>query len=258
MDLGLKDKVAWVTGSSRGIGRAIAMALAREGARLMITGRNAADVERTAREIGQSSGEGSAQGFVGDLQKEEGISACLKGILQKWGKLDILVANLGTGQGERGWQASDGEWMRLLEMNLLSGVRVARSAVPELTRSRGSILFVSSIAGLEHVGAPAAYEAAKSAVIVLSKHFSKLLAAEGIRVNVIAPGNVLFPGGTWAECLERDREGTEAMIQSQVPLRRFGRPEEIADAAVFLSSPKASFITGTCLVIDGGQTHAYA
>jgi len=259
MDLGLRDKVVLITGSSRGIGRTVALAFAREQAKLLITGRKSADVENTVAECDQIRGKECARGFAGDLQEEESIRAGVEHMAQAWGRIDILVANIGSGRGQSGWEVSDQEWNRLLDINLLSGVRVARAAIPRLIRAGGgNIVFVSSIGGVEHIGAPAPYEAAKAAVIAFSKHLAKTLGVHGIRVNAVAPGNILFPGSTWEDKLRSDRDGTMRMIETEVSLKRFGRPEEVADAVVFLSSAKASFITGACLVVDGGQTRAFA
>jgi 3-oxoacyl-[acyl-carrier protein] reductase len=118
------------------------------------------------------------------------------------------------------------------------------------------LLFVSSIAGLQVTGAPTDYSVAKAALVMLSKQLSHKF-APNIRVNCIAPGNIYFPGGRWEELLKSDPVTTETMLKTKVPLNRFGTPEEVANAVVFLSSDSASFITGSCLTVDGGQTSAF-
>ena len=259
MNLGLQNKVALVTGSSRGIGRAIALGFAAEGAKVAVTGRTRSDVLATAAEIDLIAGKGSALPFVGDLRKESQVRKCVQSVSRHWGRLDALVANMGSGRGVRGWQADSKEWTRLLDLNLLGAAQAARAAVPHLAKGgNGSIVFVSSIAGLERLGAPLAYESAKAAVLALSKSLSKDLAAQGIRVNAVAPGNILFPGGTWEKHLQAAKAKVSGFIRSEVPLQRFGHPEEVAAAVLFLASSQASFITGSCLVVDGGQTRAHA
>ena len=253
MDLGLKNKVVLITGSSRGIGRAIGLEFAREGARVVITGRKEEDVAKTVSEIEELDGQG--YGFVGDISNEAEIKECIEKVVDQWQGVDILVANLGSGKGKRGWDIEGAEWNRLLEVNLMSGVKAVRLAVPHIVKStNGSIVFIASIAGLETLGAPPAYEAAKSAVISYSKHLARILGERNVRVNTVAPGNIMISGGTWDEKMKADRKSVESLIESEVPLKRFGFAEEVANAVLFFSSSKAAFVTGACLVVDGGQT----
>jgi 3-oxoacyl-[acyl-carrier protein] reductase len=253
MDLGLKNKVVLVTGSSRGIGRAIGLEFAREGARVVITGRRKVDVAKTVSEIEELDGQGF--GFIGDISNEASIKECIEKVVEQWQGVDILVANLGSGKGERGWDVGGEEWGRLLEVNLMSGVKAVRFAVPYISKSTdGSIVFIASIAGLETLGAPPAYEAAKSAVLSYSKHLARILGEKNIRVNTVAPGNIMISGGTWDKKIKADRKSVEAMIKNEVPLKRFGLAKEVANAVIFLASSKASFVTGACLIVDGGQT----
>jgi 3-oxoacyl-[acyl-carrier protein] reductase len=256
MDLGLKSHVVLITGSSRGIGQAIALEFAQEGARVAITGRNQKDVSNTVNQINESGGEGF--GFVGDMTNEGDIKRCIDKVIEQWGAFDALVANLGSGKGQRGCDVDVAEWNRLMELNLMISVKIATASIPHLKKSEdGNIIFIGSIAGLESLGAPPPYEVAKSALIAYSKNLSKEVAKDLIRVNIVAPGNIMFPGSTWDEKMKSNREAIQDLIEAEVPLKRFGKTEEVANAVLFLASRKASFITGACLVVDGGQTRAF-
>lgn len=168
------------------------------------------------------------------------------------------MANVGSGTGRGGWELSPEDWQSALRVNLLGGMTLASAALPHLmSRGRGSLIFISSIAGCEAINAPVPYSAAKAAVQSAAKSLSRLMGPHGVRVNTVAPGNVLFPGGAWERKLAERREFFEESIRTEVPLRRFGTPDEIADAVVFLASERASFITGACLVVDGGQTRSF-
>ena len=257
MDLGLRDKVVLISGSSKGIGRSIALGFAQEKAKVVITGRDEGVVHGTVKAIEDLCGFDSAFGFAGDLTENKCIESCVNSVHQRWGKLDIVIANLGSGKGERGWDVGDKDWDRLMELNFLSGMKIVRQTIPLLKKNAGSnIIFISSIAGMENLGAPPAYEAAKSAVISYSKYLATTLAKESIRVNVIAPGNIIFPGSTWDEKIQKDPDGVARLIESDVPMNRMGTPGEVANAVLFLASNKAEFITGACLVVDGGQTRS--
>ena len=258
MDLDLKDKNVLITGSSRGIGLAIANGFAGQGARVVVTGRDQASVSHAVEQIERSHGKDRAHGFAGNLDVQDVIQACVQSMVKLWGGIDILIANLGSGTGERGWDTGEEEWNRLLGINLLSGVKAAQVAIPHLKKSAGSsIVFISSIAGIENLGAPPAYEVGKAGVIAYSKYLARELASDSIRVNAVAPGNIIFPGSTWEDKVNKDKGKILALIEREVPMNRFGCPEEVADAVLFLASKRASFITGACLVVDGGQTKSF-
>jgi 3-oxoacyl-[acyl-carrier protein] reductase len=258
MDLKLDGKVAFVAGSSRGIGKSIAHSFVREGARVIVTGRKEGDVVTTVEELTQEFGPERILGLSGDLGVTEKSKVLLKEAVAAFGRLDIIVGNIGTGRGKTGFDLSDSEWDRLLYLNLLTNIRVAREGAPYLIKNGGgSIIFTASIAGLESLGAPVAYEAAKAAIISSAKSLSRDLAQYNIRVNCVAPGNILFPGSTWDLKLKENRKGTMNYIARNVPFKRFGTPEEIASIVVFLASEEASFVTGACVVADGGQTRRF-
>jgi 3-oxoacyl-[acyl-carrier protein] reductase len=251
VDLGLTGRVILVAGSSRGIGKAIAATLLDEGARVCITGRDGVSLAVAEREL---SRKGPVIAFEGDLSQPAQIRATLEGIAAKLGQLDGLVCNLGTGSGKPGWDQSESDWDRLMTLNFQASVRLAQASIPMMRDRRGSIVFISSITGVEATPAPLPYSAAKAALLNYSKNLARHVAQDKIRVNCVAPGNILFPGGTWERRLEEDRQGTLERIRAEVPMERFGTPEEIASVVVFLCSERASFVTGACFVSDGGQT----
>jgi len=254
MDLQLKNQVAFLAGSSRGLGKAIAAALLREGCRVCITGRGAASLDLAAEEMAKSFGKENILKLPGDFTDGKIIAGALDNVVKAWGSLDILIANIGSGIGKPGWQQTDGEWERLFNVNLFGSVRLAQTAIPHMQQRGGSIIFISSIVGVEATAAPLPYSAAKSALISYSKNLARTVAEYKIRVNCIAPGNIFFPGGSWDRHLESRRESVLQYIASEVPLKRFGTPEEIANMTILLASPVSGFATGGCYIVDGGQT----
>ena len=242
-------------GSSRGIGRAVARAFLLEGARATVTGRDRRALDETSREFADEFGAGRVHAFAGDMTDAEQIGRALGGTRERWGALDCLVANVGSGTARPGWQLAREDWDAAFRTNFWGSVRLVEAALPAMVEAgRGSVVLVASIVGLESVNAPLTYSAAKAALVNYGKNLARQVGASGVRVNCVAPGNVLFPGGSWERKLEERREFFERYVEAEVPLRRFGRPEEIADLVVFLSSERASFITGSCVVADGGQT----
>jgi 3-oxoacyl-[acyl-carrier protein] reductase len=193
-------------------------------------------------------------GIPGDFAESSVINAALSTVNRAWGGLGIVVANLGSGGGKPGWKQEEDEWERLFDLNFFASVRLAQASIPYMQARGGSLLFIASIVAAEATPAPLPYSAAKAALVNYSKNLSRIIAADGIRVNCLAPGNVLFPGGTWEQHLKNRREEVERFIATDVPQKRFGTPEEIADFAAFLVSPLAGFATGGCYIMDGGQT----
>lgn len=257
MDLGLNGKVAFIAGSSRGIGLAIARAFLREGAKIVITGRSAESLEDASATLAADGEPECVFSIRGDLTDPTDIRRALDETMSVFGGIDAVVANVGSGTARGGWDLNLDDWQSTLNINLLSGMTLASAALPHLiARGRGSLTFISSIAGYEAINAPVAYSAAKAAVQSAMKNLSRLVGTHGVRVNAVAPGNILFPGGTWENKLAERKKFFEHYIKSEVPLQRVGQPQEIADAVVFLASNRASFITGACLVVDGGQTRS--
>jgi 3-oxoacyl-[acyl-carrier protein] reductase len=255
MDLQLNDRVALVAGSSRGIGKAIASSLLREGCKVCLTGRDEAAVYSACQDF-RPQFEDRLLGFAGDLTEAHVIETTFKAVNRIWGGPDILVANLGGGSGTPGWQLEDAEWERLFNLNFFGSVRLAQAAIPYMQSNGGNILFIGSIAGVESSAAPLPYSSAKAALLNYSKNLSRALSAKRIRVNCLCPGNVLFPGGSWDRHLNNRRKEVEDYISTEVPEKRFGTPEEIADFATYLVSALSDFATGGCYIVDGGQTRS--
>ena len=174
-------------------------------------------------------------------------------LTKQWERLDGVIANVGDGRSVPDALPDAEQWSKIWSANFETALNTARVFLPLLQESEGNLLFISSIAGLEAIGAPVDYSTAKTAVTTFAQNLARKVAPE-VRVNVIAPGNVHFPGSSWEEKIEADSKNIEQMLQTTVPMKRFGTQQEIADVAAFLCSARASFITGSVMVVDGGQT----
>ncbi|MGN6106945.1 MAG: SDR family NAD(P)-dependent oxidoreductase [Kofleriaceae bacterium] len=257
MDLGLAGKLCLVSGASRGIGRAIALALAREGARVAAVARGAADLAAIHRELDAAGSAGAHAAITADVATADGATAAVEGCAQALGGIDVVIANVGKSFAREAAAMDDEDFARSLDVNLWTAARVAQRAVPHLAaRGGGSITMISSIWGREAGGAPG-YNVAKAGVIALAKALARDHAKLGIRVNAIAPGSILFPGGGWDRRQQADPAGIAAFVAREIPSGRFGTPEEVADVVAFVASPRASWITGACIPVDGGQSHAF-
>ena len=253
MDLGLKDKVAVVSGSTRGIGKAVAAGLLEEGCVVYITGRDGDTLEAVWEDFSERY-DGSVFKFKGDLTVTGEVETLIKTVMDGHGRVDVAVANIGSGSSVPGFDVDDDEWERVMALNFFGAVRFSRAALRHMVERRsGSVVFIGSIAGMEAIPAPLPYSTAKCALLSYSKNAADLVGKDGVRVNVVSPGNVLFDGGTWDRKLKEDRAGVESYIERAVPLKRFCTPEEVADAVCFLASERAAFVTGANFVVDGGQ-----
>ena len=253
MDLKLKNKIVLIAGSSKGIGFAIAQAFVNEGAKVAITGRDSESLEKACRMLSKGN---DVLKIQGDMANPKTIDSALKKTASHFGKINIVIANVGSGTGKKGFDLKFEDWESMLSTNLFGSMMLASKSVSYLTKQNGSIIFISSIAGVETVGGPLPYTAAKAGLMHAMKQLSREVANKDIRVNAVAPGNIIFPGGRWEKNLAKRKEFFKKYIAAEVPMQRFGKPEEVADAVLFLSSEKASFITGACLVVDGGQTRS--
>lgn len=247
MDLGLKDKVALVTGSTRGIGRAIAQRLAAEGARVALNGSQAAPAQSAVAELG------ATRYYGGDVTDARACTGLTEAIERDFGRLDILVCNVGSGASVPAGAEDAAEWQRMLELNLFSATNMVSAASRLLRQSAGAVVCVSSICGMAALGCPIAYAGAKAALNSYVRGAARWLGADKVRINAIAPGNILFAGSVWERKLSEDRDGVNGMLAREVALGRLGTAEEIADFAVFLASPRSAFATGAVFVVDGGQ-----
>ncbi|MBA3819328.1 MAG: SDR family oxidoreductase [Deltaproteobacteria bacterium] len=256
MDLGLAGKLCLVTGASRGIGRGIALALAREGARVAAIARTAADLEAVALELAAAGG-GPHATIVCDVATADGADGAIDGAVRELGGIDVVVANVGKSFARHASGMDDDDFTKSLDANLWSTMRIAQRAVPHLTaRGGGSITMIASIWGREAGGAPG-YNVAKAGVVALAKALARDYAAHQIRVNSIAPGSILHPGGGWDRRQQADPSGIAAFVEREIPGGRFGSVEEVADVVTFLASGRASWVTGACIPVDGGQSRAF-
>jgi len=247
--MSLQDHIILITGSSHGIGKTIAETFLQEQAKVIITGRNESILTETVQTFSQQYGNDNVLYFCGDLQQET-IVAKLANFIKQIGKLDHLVCNIGSGRSVPPLQEDKPEFQRVININLLNAVSVVTHFTPLLKRS---ITFIGSICGMETLGCPVAYASAKAGLESYAKNIAKPLGQKGIRVNIVSPGNILFPGSTWEQKLTNNRAAVETMLEQEVPLKKLGSPTDIANAVVFLASERASFVTGANWVIDGGQ-----
>jgi 3-oxoacyl-[acyl-carrier protein] reductase len=257
MDLGLADKVALVTGSSRGLGLASARALVAEGCKVCLCARGeerlaeaAVEVEAVARKPGM------VLTVQADVSTPAGVERLIERTVETFGGLDILVNNVGRAGGTDLLDTSDAEWQAAIDETLFPAIRASRLAVPLMRqRGGGAIVLIASIWGRES-GGRMTYNAVKAAEISLGKALAQQLAPLNIRVNSVAPGSILFPGGSWHKRQQADPEGIAEFISRELPFGRLGRADEVGAVVAFLASARASWVSGACITVDGCQSRS--
>lgn len=260
MDLGLQGKVALVTGGSHGIGRSIALALAREGCNLAIAARGRENLAAVASELTASGA--TAHDIVADLTRKEDLDRAFATTLDHFGHLDILVNNVGGG-GRWGTddveQTSEDVWFEVYNKNTVAATRLTIKAIPVMRKRRwGRVVTITSVLGIEGGGRPW-FNVAKAAQTALMKNLSrnKELVRDGITFNSVAPGAIMIPGTGWDDEMQQDPSGFARLLDRSFPMGRLGTPEEVADVVVFICSDRARLVNGAAIVVDGGESHAF-
>jgi 3-oxoacyl-[acyl-carrier protein] reductase len=256
MDLQLAGRIVFIAGASRGIGLGIAEACLAEGAKVALVARGADVLKETADRMANQYGKDRIWTASGDMRKTADVEKAFGDCEAQLGPIWGAVANVGIHPCPPGFEVDDASWDAGINQNLGSSFRVARAALRRMTpRGEGSILLISSIAGLAAMGSALTYGTAKAAVNHLSGELAKLAGRSGIRVNALAPGNIIFPDGDWDKRMKGSRrEAWQRWLDREVPLKRFGKPEEIGSIATFMLSPVASFLAGAVLPVDGAQS----
>ena len=257
MDLQLAGKVAVITGGSRGLGLASARALVAEGCHVSICARGEERLADAAEELRDAAPSGiQVLPIVADVSTAAGVQTLIDTAAGTLGGIDVLVNNVGLGKGGTLTETNDETWQEAFDHTLFPTIRASRAALPFLKRRQGTIVIISSIFGRE-AGGRMTYNAVKAAEISLTKSLAQQLAKDNIRVVSVAPGSILFPGGSWHVRQQADPEGIADFVRRELPFGRFGKPEEVGDVVAFVASPRASWMSGTTVVVDGCQSRMF-
>lgn len=250
MDFSLTGKNVLVTGSTKGIGLEIAKKFKREGCNVIINSRNEFELEK------EKALNSFADIFPADFSNYEQTKKNIPNLIEKIKHIDVLICNVGNGKSVPPGKENYAEWQRVFSSNFWSTIIAIELLEPYFKNNESSIVCISSICGVETIkGAPLTYSAAKASLNAYVKGISRPFGEKGIRVNAIAPGNILFPGSTWETKLKNDPQKVDNIIMNEVSLKSFGTPDDVANLSLFLASPLSKFVTGSIFTIDGGQIH---
>jgi 3-oxoacyl-[acyl-carrier protein] reductase len=250
LELGLAGKIVFITGGSKGIGKAITQAFLDEGAHVAIAARGKKELEEAKRQLG------NIRIYQGDLTIAGERSRVFHELLKDQGRIDVLVNNVGGSNGDKALDTDLSLFETAMQLNYFSAVHFSQMAAKEMRKTGGgSIVNISSIFGRES-GGKITYNNSKAALISFTKAFADEMIKDGIRVNGIAPGSILHPTGNWQKRMDQNPEKIQKFVEEQIPAGRFGTVEEVADAVVFLASERASWIVGATINVDGGQSHS--
>ncbi len=248
MKFDFSKKTAFITGSSRGIGLAIAKNLHEYGCKIIINSRNKNDLEILSKKFSER-----IYTIDADVTKEKDFLKIKKFFKKNQLSIDLLICNYGNGNSMVNNPLEKSEWKRVFDINFFSSINTLCEFEQDLVKNKGNCLLISSICGIASLGAPVPYSVSKSAVNFAVKNLANTLGKKGVRINTLSPGNILHPGSVWQKKLKSDKSKVMSMINKNVPLKKFGTPDDISAAAIFLLSDFAKFITGANLVVDGGQ-----
>ena len=250
MELCLSEKIVFITGGSRGIGKAIAQAFLDEGARVAIAARGKEDLEIAHRQLG------NVGIYQGDLMVAGERDRVFRELLKDYGRIDVLINNVGGSNGDRALETDLSLFEEAMQLNYFSAVHFSQLAAKNMKNTGGgSIVNISSIFGRES-GGKITYNNSKAALISFTKAFADEMIKEGVRVNGIAPGSILHPTGNWQKRMDQNPEKIRSFVEHEIPAGRFGTADEVASVAVFLASEKASWIVGATINVDGGQSRS--
>jgi len=248
MDLNLKNKKVLITGSTKGIGLEIARLFLKEHSQVVLNGRSNKNLKISKKNLG------NVKTIVGDVTNKKNAQKIANKFYKEIGDIDILICNVGSGRVNKKLHLLDGDWNISFKNNFFSTSNMIEVFKKSLIKKKGCVICISSICGIEHIpGAPFSYSIAKNSLNTYIKHLSKLFGKYDVRINGIAPGNIIHDNSVWKKKIKENPKKIKKFLKEEVSLRKFGKPEDVASLTVFLASKNASFITGSVVVIDGGQ-----